>query len=521
MPYLTTTGGLNFQYPTDGTQNWGSTLKTSFNTISAHNHTGAPNGAQLGTNSLQANAVTEPKIRLTNNAYLRGRNAADSADVNILKVNASDVIQIGNSTSNILIDGANINLTGTLTFGSGMPSITFPTASAATPGIAFTGDPDSGFFSSAANTVNLSTGGTERWKVDISAVTSTLPRVAPLGAVGTPSYTFTGDLNTGIYSSGADTVDIATNGVQRVSVSTSATTSTLPIVFPTGSNSAPGLAFSGDLNTGIYSSGADTLNFSTGGSERLQINSTGQVGIGVTPSVELELQQSGDCRIRLESTGGALFDQHIHFKDTASDWYIGNRFSSPTAGFGIGKTNAKSSFIIDENENFGFGVVPATNQRITLNAGGDTSSFVAMQLRDSSANTLINVKCDGLINTGVKASSPYNNTTGTAANMVVSNTGDLQRSTSSQRYKNDIQDLTHGLAEVMRLRPVTFKHINDDNKIFGGLIAEEVDQLGLFEFVVYDEQNRPDAIHYGNMVSLAFKAIQELNARIVALEPQN
>lgn len=40
-----------------------------------------------------ADAVTDAKIRLSNNAYMRARNAADSADINIIKVNASDVIE--------------------------------------------------------------------------------------------------------------------------------------------------------------------------------------------------------------------------------------------------------------------------------------------------------------------------------------------------------------------------------------------------------------------------------------------
>lgn len=42
---------------------------------------------------IAANAVTDAKIRLSNDAYMRARNAADNADVNIVKVNASDVIE--------------------------------------------------------------------------------------------------------------------------------------------------------------------------------------------------------------------------------------------------------------------------------------------------------------------------------------------------------------------------------------------------------------------------------------------
>jgi hypothetical protein len=119
----------------------------------------------------------------------------------------------------------------------------------------------------------------------------------------------------------------------------------------------------------------------------------------------------------------------------------------------------------------------------------------------------------------------YNLTTSSAANVFVSSAGALQRSTSSRRYKNSIEDATHGLAELLNLRPVTYRGNNDGDIILGGLIAEEVHDAGLTEFVQYNDDNEPDALAYGNMVSLCIKAIQEqqetikkLEARISALE---
>lgn len=49
--------------------------------------------AQIQKKFIAANAVDETKIRLSNNAYLRARNAANNADINTLKVNASDRIE--------------------------------------------------------------------------------------------------------------------------------------------------------------------------------------------------------------------------------------------------------------------------------------------------------------------------------------------------------------------------------------------------------------------------------------------
>jgi hypothetical protein len=52
-------------------------------------------------------------------------------------------------------------------------------------------------------------------------VTTTGVISSALGAAATPSITFTGDLNTGIYSPAADQVAVATNGVERVEFGTS------------------------------------------------------------------------------------------------------------------------------------------------------------------------------------------------------------------------------------------------------------------------------------------------------------
>ncbi|HEY4510917.1 MAG TPA: hypothetical protein VJG29_00925 [Candidatus Paceibacterota bacterium] len=49
-----------------------------------------------------------------------------------------------------------------------------------------------------------------------------------------------------------------------------------------GAAGAPAFTFSGDPNTGLWSSTADTLNLSTAGSERLRVDSAGLVGIGTT-----------------------------------------------------------------------------------------------------------------------------------------------------------------------------------------------------------------------------------------------
>jgi hypothetical protein len=113
---------------------------------------------------------------------------------------------------------------------------------------------------------------------------------AALGAAATPSIAFTGDTNTGIYSPGADQVAISTNGTGRLTVDTTAVSSTLAVDHPLGAVGTPSITFTGDLNTGFWSPTADTLAASTNGAERLRITSTGNVGIGTTsPAVTLDV----------------------------------------------------------------------------------------------------------------------------------------------------------------------------------------------------------------------------------------
>ena len=150
----------------------------------------------------------------------------------------------------------------------------------------------------------------------------------------------------------------------------------------------------------------------------------------------------------------------------------------------------------------------------TIKGAGNTAASYGLWVQNSAGTETFKVRNDGVIvGLGV-----YSLTTASAANMYVATDGVFYRSTSSARYKNTITDAVHGLAEVLKLRPVTYKGNNDGDTVFGGLIAEEVHDAGLTEFVQYNNDGEPDALSYGNMVSLAFKAIQELTKRLEALE---
>jgi hypothetical protein len=124
-----------------------------------------------------------------------------------------------------------------------------------------------------------------------------------------------------------------------------------------------------------------------------------------------------------------------------------------------------------------------------------------------------------VVNGNARITGAYDVTTASAANVFVTSTGLLQRSTSSIKYKSDVEDYSKGLNEVMKLRPVTYKSINNNSdKIYAGFIAEELADLKLTELYENNDNGEPDAISYAYMVTLLTKAIQEQQTQIEALK---
>jgi hypothetical protein len=100
------------------------------------------------------------------------------------------------------------------------------------------------------------------------------------------------------------------------SVSSTMLATNLTISAAAGSATTPSIAFTGDLNTGIYSPGADQLAVSTGGTGRLFVDSSGRVGIGTSsPTAGYLLDCRGNVKFGSSSTAGVYLgvDSNIPF----------------------------------------------------------------------------------------------------------------------------------------------------------------------------------------------------------------
>lgn len=216
---------------------------------------------------------------------------------------------------------------------------------------------------------------------------------------------------------------------------------------------------------------------------------------------------SGTTTLTLPTTSGTLVvtsgAQTIEFADGSA--------STPSIT-SSGDTNTGMFFPAADTIAFAEG----GTERMRIDSSGRVQ--IATTSASNSAVLTVAGTVSASLNGRIYSLGTYDNTTASGANMHIASDGHMFRSTSSIKYKTNIQDAIHGLDKVMELRPVTYKGINDGDIVFGGLIAEEVHDAGLTEFVQYAEDGSPDALAYGQMVALAFKAIQEQQTIIETLK---
>jgi hypothetical protein len=148
--------------------------------------------------------------------------------------------------------------------------------------------------------------------------------------------------------------------------------STTAVQGANGSAATPAFSFSGDTNTGMYNAGADSLGFSTAGTARMTINSSGDVGIGITnPAAKLDVSSSGTVQTSILGRGLDGNFRLITRQDVSTNTnesvigelgidYTTTRNSAIRFHRGTGTTGGFISFTTD-----------AGNERVRINSTGN------------------------------------------------------------------------------------------------------------------------------------------------------
>ena len=298
--------------------------------------------------------------------------------------------------------------------------------------------------------------------------------------------------------------------------------------FAAGTALLPALTTTGDTNTGIYYPAADTFAVTTGGTERYRVDSAGNFGIGVTPSVQI-----GNYKSLQIGIGGNLIGR----TDDAGIELSSNAYRSGSGSYIYLNTDNSASYR----------QYSGTHQWFTAPSGtaGNAITFTQAMTLDGSGNLLIKktsvsgstLGCEltatgqvngasanldnlNIYNTTASAYRFYVNGAGTvfATNTVIS-------SISDARLKENVQDLDVGLDAILALKPRKFdwkegkgKNIKGDR----GFIAQEFETV--FPHLIDEwkdpapEGEAPYKSVRQDLIPVLVKAIQELAARVQTLE---
>ncbi|MFC1568066.1 tail fiber domain-containing protein [Candidatus Margulisiibacteriota bacterium] len=93
-------------------------------------------------------------------------------------------------------------------------------------------------------------------------------------------------------------------------------------------------------------------------------------------------------------------------------------------------------------------------------------------------------------------------------------------SISSRRYKENIRPFRDDFWKILKLEPKAFTWKTNGKETIG-YIAEDVDQAGLKDLVLYNESGQPDALSYNKMSVYLLEVVKELKAGVDELKAEN
>jgi hypothetical protein len=210
-----------------------------------------------------------------------------------------------------------------------------------------------------------------------------------------------------LYNNAGVLGEYAITGTGSVVLGTTPTFTTSAL-FPAGTVSDPGIAVSGDTNTGIYFPAADTIGFVEGGVESMRIDASGNLGLGVTPSAwnTYKAIEIGTLGSSLAATSGqTILTNNAYYQ---SNWKYAatglasfalqingeHRFYNAPSGTAGNPITFTQAMTLDASGNLGIGTPsPATLLDIrqtsaTFRIGGDANDTGTIQFFNTTSSSI-------------------------------------------------------------------------------------------------------------------------------------
>jgi hypothetical protein len=309
-----------------------------------------------------------------------------------------------------------------------------------------------------ANINNISYGtstGTRLIANNASITTGTIPNLT----------SSTANITNGTIQTLTSSTATITGGINSTSGTIPTLVATTLITTGTGTAATPAIVPTGDTNTGIFFPAADTIAFTDGGSEAMRIDSIGQIGVGTaSPSGRLEVSS-----VEISGQTGA----QCVFPRAVTVGFAGGSYGA--IGYNLDYRNGT-------NNNTGVKyLITDTISQLDFENGGFIFRNAPSGAAGATATITERLRIEA---TGTLTSQPTYDNTAAGSAVIVTSAGLIRRTSSSLRYKKDIENLDSSIVDnaIDKLRPVWYRTKNpegDDKSTWShvGLIAEEVDSV--------------------------------------------
>jgi len=287
------------------------------------------------------------------------------------------------------------------------------------------------------------------------------------GSAATPAVQGV-DTNTGVFY-GTDIVAVSTGGTERMRINASGQAE-----FTAGTAALPAITSTGDTNTGVFFPAADTIAFGEGGAEAMRIDSSGNVGIGTTAAssygrlaVMTPTSNFGFFGIAnsVASGGGVNIAQYY---GTVKISYIDSTLENGTPGAETARLTFATS------------TAGTLTERMRIDSSGnvliqETTSYARFTVTHAGATefaiTTNNTNTGGASQTsvGFRRNGAFVGTITTTASATAYNTS------SDYRLKEDLQPMANVIDRVLALKPVNFAWKIDSSRVDGFLAHEAQD----------------------------------------------